>query len=854
MTGSTINFGHPYPEGGDRVAVHSDIERLAKSVDAREKAMAQEVDGAIPYRGWLDEFTAGSPEPFADLPDGRYGIRYPGTAEAFDLPQNLLGDVLKESSGSQITITYRPNDAGAGWGTKLEWVRATNSSGTLRDRWQQLEKSIMRTAPVVLTGPAGEYPQSNSRGAVRLPFTVPTTVGRVRVHMRPWNFRTRKEWGPATLRGLMIARQESEFSGSITGSRWYAPNTDGATVTGSEGYTSEWFNVGLTEGNTFLLSYAVEWLDDVRDLVQGMCWSNFDLDKWDSTEPAVYQNGWGGFGLQPMDIWIECEAPSSVPVYGYFGSSNEVFAHGQAVFSAYPNVHARRNKAFAAITAAGGWSPMDDTFYDSDIVTRFGYPARMLDRLYMSMGANIAARGATAQEAIAKMERWLDVRLPSLGNPPVYMLTQISRDTSTETTDSAGTLSEWNEWVRYESTKRDDVDGLIDQAAIFADPEKPWTARVELRESPGDVHFSVMGQKLRAQALDGEITLPMLTAKDEDDVPWRASFEWAGTPHASESVMKVAGKEVARNRATNPSFETSGSSGLFVGSKVNSGSRTSVANRVSQGTYSTILSWVDDGEIAEIQSIVQQETDVLPGQWVAVSVDATTTTNGMLYAAGIISERGDSNNHIAHHYLGEYAQAGQGEMTTYVYVTQVNDPAVRRVRAGLRFSGTPEVFGLPTSYGYLDGFHIAVADTREDALTQVAEYFDGDTPSGSLFENLRKRVAELELGTSEVHQQTIPLTADWRTDVSSQVTAYRTGNVVTVAAWRLAAVEGATGDVDAFTLPPGYRPAGLTQQYTRDSRGREVSLSYSGRVSVTDPLTIVSHFSFTFVTLDDPIR
>lgn len=552
MTGSTINYGHPYPEGGDKVAVHSDIEKLAKSVDAREKLMSQEVDGAIPYRGWLDEFTAGSPEPFADLPDGRFGIRYPGTAEAFDLPQNLLGDVLKESSGSQITITYRPNDAGAGWGKKLEWVRATNSNGTLRDRWQQLEKSIMRTAPVVLTGPAGEYPQAESRGAVRLPFTVPTTVGKVRVHMRPWNFRTRKEWGPATLRGLMIAQQESEFSGSITGSRWYAPNTDGATITGSEGYTSEWFNVGLTEGNTFLLSYAVEWLDDVRDLVQGMCWSNFDLDKWDSTEPAVYQNGWGGFGLQPMDIWIECEAPSSVPVYGYFGSSNEVFAHGQAVFSAYPNVHARRNKAFAAITAAGGWSPMDDTFYDSDIVTRFGYPARMLDRLYMSMGANIAARGASAQDAIAKMERWLDVRLPSLGNPPVYMLTQISRDTSTGTTDSAGTLSEWNEWVRYTATQRDDVDGLIDQAAIFADPEKPWTARVELRESPGDVHFSVMGQKLRAQALDGEIHLPMLTQKDADDVPWRVGFEWAGEPNNSESVMKVGDREERRNLYVDP--------------------------------------------------------------------------------------------------------------------------------------------------------------------------------------------------------------------------------------------------------------------------------------------------------------
>lgn len=516
MADSTINYGFPYPQGADRVAVHTDVENLAKSVDAAALQTNLRVDSAIPYQGWLDEFTAASPEPFADLEDGRYGIRYRGTTEAFDLPQNLLGDVIKESSGSQITITYRPNDAAAGWGEKLEWVRATNSSGVLRDRWQRLEKSIMRTAPVVLTSPAGDYPQADSRGAVRLPFTVPTTIGKVRVHMRPWNFRTREEWGPALLSGVMIAQQDS--NGTITGSRWYAPNVDGQTVTGSEEWVSDWFYVGLTEGNTYLLSYAAEWQDTSRNLVSGQCWSNFDLAKWDTTEPANYQSGWGGFTLNPMDVWIECEAPSDVPVWGYFESSNGVFAGDRSVFGAYPNVHARKNGAFAAVTAAGGWSPMDETFHDKAIIERFGYPARMLDRMYLGMGANIAARGASAQDAIAELDQWMHVRPPGLGNPPIYLLTQISRYTSEGTKDTAGTLSEWNEWIRYEATQRDDVAGLIDQAAIFQDPEKPWTARVELRNSPTDVHFGPMGQKLRAAALDGEVHLPMLTAKNPSEV------------------------------------------------------------------------------------------------------------------------------------------------------------------------------------------------------------------------------------------------------------------------------------------------------------------------------------------------
>ena len=99
-------------------------------------------------------------------------------------------------------------------------------------------------------------------------------------------------------------------------------------------------------------------------------------------------------------------------------------------------------------------------------------------------------------------------------------------------------------------------------------------------------------------------------------------------------------------------------------------------------------------------------------------------------------------------------------------------------------------------------------------------------------------------------QVTIPLTEQWRTDVDSSVVAYRSGNVVTVAAWRLAAVEGASGAVPAYSLPLGFRPAGLTQGYAKDSRGKDVALWYTGNATITNPATIVAHHSFTFVTLD----
>lgn len=608
-----IAAGIHLPENDDYMNLGDD------AISANARVLWEKIEDTPQYRGNLDEQTG----TLATLEDGTYRVRYLDTAAAWGLPHRLIGILRVTTADAQKNIRFEPNDAAAGYGLKSIYEIATDSNGTLRDRWQRFDKSIMRTAPVVLTAPAGEYgPVAVSREAVRLPFTVPTNVSRVRVHMRPWNYRTEIEWGPARLEGVMIAQAESEGSGTITGSRWYAPNAAGATVPGT-GWTSEWFYVGLTPNATFLLSYGAEWLDASRDLVMGTCWTHSDRAEYDSTAQAVYENGWGGFFLQPMDVWIECEAPSSVPIWGYFGASNTMgMDSGDPVYGAYPNVHARKNGAFAALTAAGGWSIMDDSAHNLDTMRRFGYPARILDRAYLDWGSNIAIRGATGQEAIAELERWMNRQLPGFGTPDVHLLTQIAGPGAEDTTDTVGTLSDWNEWIRYTATLRPEVKALHDVAAMFADPARPWTARPELRASAGNVHFNRAGQALRAIALDGEVQLPASTARNRYDL-------------------------------TDPSW-----------------------------------------------------------------------------------------------------------------------------------------------------------------------------------------------------QADIPLTADWRTDVSSDVTAYRTGNVVTVAAWRLVAVEGVTGEVLAFTLPIGYRPAGLTQQYTRDSRGKDVSLSYNGLARVTNPATIVAHFSLTFVTTD----
>ena len=124
------------------------------------------------------------------------------------------------------------------------------------------------------------------------------------------------------------------------------------------------------------------------------------------------------------------------------------------------------------------------------------------------------------------------------------------------------------------------------------------------------------------------------------------------------------------------------------------------------------------------------------------------------------------------------------------------------------------------------------------------------TPEGRLPTAAVQHVREIVTDTT--WEVAIPLTADWHPGVSSQVTAYRTGNVVTVAAWRLSVNSGVTGDVIAYSLPPGYRMPPVTNLYgMEDSRGAALSV-VSNTVRIVAPSTSVSHHSFTFITLDPP--
>src|SRR5699024_4492358 len=77
MADNTINYGFPFPEGGDQVAVHSDLANLAKSVDAAGRRIDwNKNDRSLAVSTDLDA-----------LPSGTYSIWSAAVSDALAMPE-----------------------------------------------------------------------------------------------------------------------------------------------------------------------------------------------------------------------------------------------------------------------------------------------------------------------------------------------------------------------------------------------------------------------------------------------------------------------------------------------------------------------------------------------------------------------------------------------------------------------------------------------------------------------------------------------------------------------------------------------------------------------------------------------
>lgn len=209
------------------------------------------------------------------------------------------------------------------------------------------------------------------------------------------------------------------------------------------------------------------------------------------------------------------------------------------------------------------------------------------------------------------------------------------------------------------------------------------------------------------------------------------TYEWAGAPHASESIKKIDGVEVARNVVTNPSFETGlhdwGLSSSLDGSLHRE--RWPQAAGIT-GDYMLVAKAAGGRQWMQIRGTGNDFAVPEGSSWVGIRAfvmnDVATVVNGIrvnlaFYDADRTSLPGafgvDGGFQNSPWYEGRWVTAAVELPDGAAFV----DPVFQVYNS----SGT-----IPSGARlWLDSVIISPADSEAEALAQVAEYWDGDTPN-----------------------------------------------------------------------------------------------------------------------------
>ena len=104
MTQYTQNYNLPYPEGGDAVAVHTDLEHLAKRSDIVLDNLESLMEDAKFYRGQLSES-----DRLDNLDSGNYWANTIAISEAVGLPEGMRGTLVLTRSGANGNALFISN-------------------------------------------------------------------------------------------------------------------------------------------------------------------------------------------------------------------------------------------------------------------------------------------------------------------------------------------------------------------------------------------------------------------------------------------------------------------------------------------------------------------------------------------------------------------------------------------------------------------------------------------------------------------------------------------------------------------------------------------------------------------------
>lgn len=277
------------------------------------------------------------------------------------------------------------------------------------------------------------------------------------------------------------------------------------------------------------------------------------------------------------------------------------------------------------------------------------------------------------------------------------------------------------------------------------------TAENTLTEKADKSSLSELDERMSETFEQGFADLRALTGAkgtiwtEDTQPPAGTTYEWAGTPHASESIKRVDGVEVARNYIANPSFEDSGDVGAV-------GDGVTVSRNISHtppyGDWSLRVDTGADMSSWSSRVVPQGQAPADGDGYVAFALSARRSNTDGDYLALMVQELGTGWTDY------QYYDFSYGGWYRYVYSAPISVDTYGLIPT-LTVLNAPNMDATSGDGGAynIDGIHVATADTEDEALAQVETYFDGDSTDD--------RAHDLWIGPDGIPHRWDSATNDW---------------------------------------------------------------------------------------------
>ncbi|GAA1714400.1 GDSL-type esterase/lipase family protein [Brachybacterium phenoliresistens] len=480
MTGSTINYGFPFPEGTNSVLTHEDIEKLAVAVDAKLLALLL---GVI-------RFNLPSLSPTSDLDtleNNFYSVWNGDTAQALGLPNATLGVLgsfqFGTGAGTQLWIPRVSGDAQLWIRNELStawtnWTRIGGGAGQTERMLRTASGGGFKSAPLALTLGYGGA-QTTGSGTTVVVQHMPATAERVQLHLRNWNPRYAMADSPAV---QITATAIGLHNGAGGSAAWTPLPAEGPTE-----YASGWVAVPEAwRGQDVAVRYSWSSTGTIQRCI-GTGWTNGAKDN-----------------TPPMFGWLEVEVPASTPVVAAFGDSlSSGVSSSRPVVDSWIDQWARENGAVPAHWSHSGDKAVNWPASAQQKWGLYGWDIAAPDALVYCMGSNdLSEAGITfadMQTRIADTVSQIKRQITS----SVFAATILPR-----TNQPAGSTFET---VRRQVNTWLPESGLVRDVFAFAAAVSSDDENLDPAIDADGVHLTSAGYKRLADAIARPIVTPAVT-------------------------------------------------------------------------------------------------------------------------------------------------------------------------------------------------------------------------------------------------------------------------------------------------------------------------------------------------------